>query len=130
MFDLSAVSSIDVLLPYPEGVSGLGVVDLASLTLQWETSTRRQPSHPSYVRPTPLLPGHALVTAYHVMWTGILLRLGVTEAMGEEYCYEGEYGLRTRSIIGSVLDIIATIQWVDVVVELEALGLEEVWERV
>jgi len=33
MFDLRAIISADVLLPQPEGASGLGVVDLASLKL-------------------------------------------------------------------------------------------------
>jgi len=41
----------------------------------------------------------------------ILLRLGVAEAMDEEYSYEGEYGPSTRSVIGSVLDITAAIEW-------------------
>jgi len=77
-----------------------------------------QPSHPSYLPPTPLLPGHALVTAYHVVWAVIPQRLRVAEAMGEEYCYEGEYGPSTWSVIGSVLDIMAAIEWVDVVIEL------------
>jgi len=38
--------------------------------------------------------------------------------MGEEYCYKGEYEPSTRSVIGSVLDIMAAIEWVDVVIEL------------
>ena len=53
------------------------------------------------------MPGYALVTGYHVVWAAILLRLAVAEAMGEEYCYEGEYGPSMRSIGGSVLDIMA-----------------------
>ena len=54
-----------------------------------------------------------LVTAYHAVWAAILLRLAVAEAMGE-------YGPSMWSVIGSVLDIMVVIEWVDVAVELEA----------
>ena len=46
MFDLRAIISADVLLPYPEGVSGLGVVDLASLKLPMGDLNTNAASHP------------------------------------------------------------------------------------
>jgi len=79
------------------------------------------------------MPGYALVTAYHVVWAAILLRLAVAETMGEEHCYKGKYGPSTRSVIGSVLDIMAAIEWVEVdrgQAREEALRLEEVRERI
>jgi len=43
--------------------------------------------------------------SYRVSGVSPVLRIGVAEAMGEERCYEAEYGSGTRSVIERVFDV-------------------------
>ena len=86
MPNLRAVISTDVLLPQLGGVSGLGVVHLASLNHPMQDLYANAAFLSSYAPPSPPMPGYVPSTISHGRMSGVspMTRLGVAESMGEE----------------------------------------------
>jgi len=67
MFDLRGMISSNILLTQPEGVSGLRVVDLASLKFPMQDLDANAALSSSYAHPSPPMPGYVPLTASHVV---------------------------------------------------------------